>query len=544
MRAFNVVDRSRSRAWLVAACGLVLVSCAAFAQESADLAELVETRDKVPILKAAAAYEMKDGVVEIELSEYAGYAGLIVANGGLEPSEDSLFAKNHGFKVKLTLSEEESWSALNSGKLAGSATTVDVLAAYGGQFKVKVPALIGFSRGATGVVVRKDIEKINDLKGRIVPVCQFTEGDFLIRYLVREAGLDVVQLGDPPWQPNPDKVNLVFCADGFGAGDLFERDVRKKSNRFAGCVTWDPKTGEVAKACKDDAYILTTTANLLVVADVLVLNDGFAKANPKVVAGLVDGLLAGNAMVRDEPAKHASVIEKAFGWEPGDAIAELKKVHLANLPENVAFFNGTIDAAGSFSYLFETATGLYKPQLAGPAASGDAMLSLDALGAAEASGAFKGQRADITPIKLDIDLGETSAAESERSLLSKNVRIEFMPNSAEVDAGKNGANKTAMEKIATLMRVSPGSVVLLRGHADNLKLEEYKRKPDHDPKKVRDGELRLKALSKERCDAVKKQLMDEQKADRDRIRVEGVGVAEATGDPEFDRRVEVQWFTK
>ena len=31
--------------------------------------------------------------------------------------------KKHGFKLKITLSEEESWSALNSGKMAASATT-------------------------------------------------------------------------------------------------------------------------------------------------------------------------------------------------------------------------------------------------------------------------------------------------------------------------------------------------------------------------------------------------------------------------------------
>src|SRR5688572_12770615 len=117
-------------------------------------AELVETKTESPKIKAAAAYEMKNGVVEIELSEYAGYSGLIVANGGLEPNDNSVFAKKHGFKLRIKLSEEESWSALNSGKMAASATTVDVLAIHGRQFQVVVPAQIGFSRGADGVVVR------------------------------------------------------------------------------------------------------------------------------------------------------------------------------------------------------------------------------------------------------------------------------------------------------------------------------------------------------------------------------------------------------
>ena len=149
---------------------------------------VVDFKSEVPRLAAAAPYAPKDNIVDIELSEYAGYAGLIVANGGLEPNENSIFFKKHGFKVKITLSEEESWSALNSGKMAASATTVDVLAVYGRQFQVVVPAQIGFSRGADGVVVRKDIKRINDLKGKVLATAQFTEADFFIRYLAQEAG--------------------------------------------------------------------------------------------------------------------------------------------------------------------------------------------------------------------------------------------------------------------------------------------------------------------------------------------------------------------
>src|SRR5690349_4233716 len=145
---------------------------------TAQAAELVETQTEVSKLAPAGTYQPKDNTVEIELSEYAGYSGLIVANGGLAPSENSVFFKKHGFKVAIKLSEEESWSALNSGKMAASATTVDVLAIYGRQFQVVVPAQIGFSRGADGVVVRNDVKRINTLRGKILATSQFTEADF------------------------------------------------------------------------------------------------------------------------------------------------------------------------------------------------------------------------------------------------------------------------------------------------------------------------------------------------------------------------------
>ena len=52
--------------------------------------------------------------MEIELSQYAGYAGLILANGGLAPNEDSYFFKKYGFKPKITLSDADNWSPLES----------------------------------------------------------------------------------------------------------------------------------------------------------------------------------------------------------------------------------------------------------------------------------------------------------------------------------------------------------------------------------------------------------------------------------------------
>ena len=73
---------------------------------------------------------MKNNITDIDMSEYAGYGGLIVANGGLAPNPESIFAKQYGFQVRLTLSEEEGWSKLNNGRIAASVTTVSVESWY------------------------------------------------------------------------------------------------------------------------------------------------------------------------------------------------------------------------------------------------------------------------------------------------------------------------------------------------------------------------------------------------------------------------------
>ena len=156
---------------------------------SADAPTPIEPLTRLPTLDAAAAYQPKDGIIDVDISEYAGYAGLIVANGGLAPNPDSLFAKQYGFQVRLTLSEEEGWSKLNNGRIAASVTTADTLPIMGRQFEVIAPVQIGFSRGADMVVVDAGIPNINQLSGKVLASSQFNEAEFFIRYLASEAGV-------------------------------------------------------------------------------------------------------------------------------------------------------------------------------------------------------------------------------------------------------------------------------------------------------------------------------------------------------------------
>src|SRR6266516_2891118 len=499
-------------------------------------AELVETQTEVPKLAAAAAYEPKDKTVEIELSEYAGYAGLIVANGGLTPNENSIFSKKHGFKLAIKLSEEESWSALNSGKMAASATTVDVLAIYGRQFQVVVPAQIGFSRGADGVVVRSDIKRINQLKGKTLATSQFTEAEFFLRYLAQEAGLGISTLPDLKSSPDPDKLNLVFCKDAFAAGDFFLREVLGDHRRLAGCVTWAPKTTEVADGSAGKAHVLATSRNVLIVADVLVVNKGFAQQNPAMTAGLVNGLLEGNRMVRDNPTAWYDVVAKAFKWDREQTKGELAKVHLSNLPENLAFFSGAIDAAGSFGGIYQSAVFSYGSQIIKDPGDGDRFLDLQHLKALDQSGAFKDQRVAIAPIR-----SSGSAPVEGDPLLSKDIRFLFAPNSANLDLN-NQDNLKNLEAIRRLLQVSPGSTVLLRGHVDGSMVEEFRKRGGD--AFVRQMALKAVDFSKQRANEIKRLLIEQHGVEAKRLDSIGRGWEEPLGpDHEQNRRVEAQWFT-
>jgi len=500
-------------------------------------AEVSEVQMEVPTLLPAAAYELKaDSVVLIEISEYAGYAGLIAANGGLEPTPGSLFTKYCGCKVRLALSEAESWSPLNSGKLAASVTTTDVLAVYGRQFKVKVPAQIGFSRGADGIVVTNDIKRVNGLKGKTVAAAQFTETDFFVRYLAQEAGLGVNALGSLDAAPMPDRLNLVYTDDGFAAGDLFLGELNAGKQRLAGAVTWEPKTSEVLAQSNGKARLLTSNRNLLIIADILIVNQGFAERYPKIIEGLVRGLLEGNRLVRDTPEGQIDVIARAFKWTPEQARAELAKVHLSNLPENLAFFSGAIDAAGSFGGIFQSAVYAYGSDLIKDPADPSRFVDLTALTALDRAGLFKDQKIAIAPIRTSA--GGTVETDP---LLSKDIRFLFQPNSSGLDQALSD-NLKNLEAIKQLVMISPGSTILLRGHVDNSLVEQFRQQGGESF--VRQQALRAVSLSRERAAEIQKLLIQKYTIDPKRIEIVGRGWEEPAGpDADQNRRVEVQWFT-
>lgn len=514
----------------------------AVADEAADTA--VSSFDfiapgKAPQLPSPRPYTPQNEVITINLSEYAGYAGLIVANGGLEPNDNSWFAKNGGFKLKITLSEEDSWADLQDGKFAATATTVDVLSNYGRQWQCVVPAQVSWSRGADGIIVRKDIKRVNDLKGKTIATAPFSEAEFFIRYLAQEAGLPVKRLDGPELPRDPEAVNLVFLEDAFDAGDAFLADLKEGGQQLDGCVTWAPKTTEIVEQSGGDARQLVDNRNLLVIADILVFNKGFAQAKPEIVQKLVEGMLLFNDRVRANPEAHLQTIATAFKqyeWTVESAREELAKVHLSNLPENLAFFRGAIDAAGSFASVFQTANLAYGPELQPSPVAASFFADTKALEAIEKSGELSAQVASIQPIKTS-----DQAPIEQDPLLTRDIRFYFLPNSANLDMDQK-ENHDFLANVNHLLGVSPGSMILLRGHVDDMQKEGFRKQGEAFLRKM---SLKAMELSTQRAEEVKKRLIEKYPAIApDRLEVVGRGWEEPAGkNPDLNRRVEVQWFT-
>jgi NitT/TauT family transport system substrate-binding protein len=507
------------------------------ARPEGDAPSPIEPVTGTPTLEAANTFVPKDNVLRIDISEYAGYGGLIVANGGLEPNADSFFAKEYGFKVAISMSEGETWSALNNGRLAATATTADALAVLGRQFDAVIPIQLGYSRGADMVVVDRGITSVNTLKGKVLAASQFNESEFFIRYLAQEAGVPVTVLRDLDSRPAAGSLGLVFYEDAFVACDAYQHELASGGHRLNGCVGWTPKTDEVIEASKGAAKALVSNRNLLVVADVLAVNKGFAKAHPEMVKGLVHGILEGNRRLRDNQAENIAVVAKAFKWSEADARDELAHVHLSNAPENRAFFAGTIDSAGSFGGIFQSSVLAYGSVIKNPA---DPARFVDTsfLDAIAKRSPFSEQKIAIAPIRTS-----SQAALEGDPLLSKDIRFFFEPNSSNLDRSA-AQNQEYLQTIKRFLQVSPGSTVLLRGHVDNARVNEFRQSGGE--QLVQSMALKAMELSRQRAMAVSEALLAKfPEIDKTRVESVGRGWEEPTGatDNALNRRVEVQWFT-
>ena len=150
---------------------------------------------------------------------------------------------------------------------------------------------------------------------------------------------------------------------------------------------------------RDIDFVLDNLVNL----DELCQLDPEAGIDPDMVKGLVHGILEGNRRLRDQQAENLVVVAKAFKWSDEEAREELSHVHLANLPENQAFFAGTIDSAGSFGGIFQSSVLAYGELLKNPT---DAARFADtsALDALARKGLYADQRIAIAPIKTSLSL--------------------------------------------------------------------------------------------------------------------------------------------
>ena len=220
-------------------------------------------------------------------------------------------------------------------------------------------------------------------------------------------------LPDLKTPPERDKLNSIY-ESAFAAGHLFLRELKGGGNLLAGCVTRDPKTTEVADGSGGLAHVLATTKNLLVIADILIVNKGFAQQHPPMVAGLVGGLMEGNRLVRDNPAACLRHDRQSLqvGPDQGEDVAKFTCPICRRTWRSFPAPSMRRQIGG----IYQSAIYAYGSQLIKDPADSDRFADVQYLKALEQSGAFKDQQIAIAPIRGSTAPVDGPAAEQRHSV--------------------------------------------------------------------------------------------------------------------------------
>lgn len=496
----------------------------------------------IPPVKGVSAYKLEQfngkPLVVFPINVWPGWAPIIVANNGLEPNDQSLFTK-FGFYVKLTIVDDpvKNRDLYASGQTPIMWATLDMIALFAPELAKdsrtipNVPMQVDFSAGGDGVVARGDLRSINDLKmvngvKKRVVVAQNSPSHYFIMSLLLDAKID------------PDDVDFVWASDAPAAAKIFVQD--KKADAFVG---FSPDIYTISDMDPSTHIVLSTASANRRIADVWAARNDFVKDHPEIVQGLVQGILEGTDLVRNNPALAAEQLSKAYGLPIDDCKAMVGKdggiatgdAHLTNYRENSNFFFEPMNPA-NFEVIYSSAAGIFKTLGAidtiVPASQVKYTKALEAL-----RETFKDSR-DVSQPLFKPGMSFTSLEAPTNQILSRSVNFTFKPNSAELDAEYDANIPKYLDEIGKLAGGFGNAYIVVEGNTDASR------------RGVVPEDLVVQ-FSYDRADAVKKAILAKFKFNPDQFKVVGNGwknpLANSTdpSNPEHNkanRRVEVKVF--
>jgi len=501
-------------------------------------------RSGIPAVTGVSDYAKgtKDGkpVVEFPINIWPGWAPIIVANAGMEPNDQSVFAKKYGFYVRLSIVDDpvKARDLFASGQSHVLWGTLDMIALFAPEL-VKdsrtIPVVcqqIDWSGGGDGMVARGTIHSINDLrpsggKRKKIVLAQNSPSHYLIMSLLIDAGID------------PGEIDFKWAADAPAAAKIFVTD-----QSYDAFVGWSPDIYSVTDAMKDTRLVVTTgTANHLI-ADVWAVRNDFYRDHPQIVSGLVQGIFEGMDSVRKDPTNAARALASAYKLPEADCKNMIGKdggitegdAHLTNYRENQKFFLDPFNPS-NFEVVWNSASTIYKSL-----GTINASVAPDKVKAhtvlASLAEHYKDVRDLSQPTFRPDALKNMSAEAGAGQVLTKAVQISFEPNKSTLNPEYDTTIPVTLEEIGKLAGKFGNAYIIIEGNTDASR------------KGIVPADL-VRQLSYDRADSVRRAIMDKYKFDPNKFKVVGNGwdnPLAASTDPsnaehnKRNRRVEVKVF--
>jgi len=219
----------------------------------------------------------QDTKVAVGLSGWTGFAPLTLAK------EAGIF-KKHGLDVDLKkIPQKDRHLAIASGDVQCAATTVETWVVWNASgVATKQIFQLDKSYGADGMVVRSNIQKIADLKGKTVAAsAPGTAPYFTLAWFLKKNGLSVKDVTVVNLEPGP-------AAQAFVAG---QNDAAMTYEPYLSTVRSNPSAGK----------IIATTLDYPMIMDTFGCTPKFINEQPKLVQAMVDAYFDAVELIRREP---------------------------------------------------------------------------------------------------------------------------------------------------------------------------------------------------------------------------------------------------
>jgi len=259
---------------------------------------------------------------KIGFSTWVGYGPLFLAR-------DKGFLKAEGVEVEFLKVEDpkDRFAALAAQRLDGLVSTIDTMILYlktGKEYQYVLA--LDDSNGGDGIVARKEIATIKDLKGKKVAFAEGSVSQFFLNVLLREAGLK-----------QSDVVSVNMKAGDAGAAFVAER--------VDAAVTWEPHLTK-GKKTPFGHLLIDSSKTPGLITDVLIFRADVIQARPREIQGIVNGWNKAVAYWKENPRESNAIMAKAVGgWleDIKDFEETLTGIKFYDGPANRAFVGTAAD---------------------------------------------------------------------------------------------------------------------------------------------------------------------------------------------------------
>ncbi len=264
---------------------------------------------------SAQAQETK---ITLGMSGWTGFAPLTLAK------EAGIFKKN-GLDVTIKkIPQKDRHLAIASGDVQCAATTVETWIVWNANGVATTQIFqLDKSYGADGMVVKPNIAKISDLKGKTVAAsAPGTAPWFTLAWMLKKNGLSAKDVKIVNLEPQAAANAMIAGTDGIDAAMTYEP--------YLGAVRAKPEAGK----------IIATTLDYPMIMDTVGCTPKFLADNPKAAKALADSYFEALEMIKKDPQKSFEIMG-ADVKQPADKFeASQKYLRWQDRAANQKFFAG------------------------------------------------------------------------------------------------------------------------------------------------------------------------------------------------------------